>query len=68
MTRREAQRLALLVAWDELSRSLDTSDEWVRHPETDDELSMEEVKKIKAEARKIVADLEKKANALSKTP
>jgi len=31
MTRREARRLALLVVLQELSASLDTSDEWARH-------------------------------------
>jgi hypothetical protein len=61
MTRREARRLALLVVLQELSASLDTSDEWVRHPETDDELTPDEVKKVKSEARKIVDELEARA-------
>ncbi len=68
MTRREARRLALLVAWDELVRSLDVSDEWSRHPETDVELTMAEVKMVKEEGRKITEVLSRKADALSNPP
>ena len=68
MTRREARRLALLIAWDDLSRSLDTSDEWVRHPETDEEFTAAEVKMVKEEGRKIAEVLSRKADALSDPP
>ena len=68
MTRREARRLALLIAWDELVRSLDVSDEWDRHPETDVEFTVAEVKMVKEEGRKIAGVLSRKADALSGTP
>ena len=68
MTRREARRLALLIAWDDLSCSLNTSDEWYRHPETDEPLAPNDVKKVKEEARKIAKVLSRKADALSGTP
>jgi hypothetical protein len=68
MTRREARRLALLIAWDDLCRSLDTSDEWVRHPETDEEFTVAEVKMVKEEGRKITEVLSRKADALSDPP
>jgi hypothetical protein len=64
VTRREAHRLALLVIVDDLSLSLDISDEWTRHPETDVELTLDEVKKVKSEARKIVDELTDRANDL----
>lgn len=68
MTRREARRLALLIAWDDLIRSLDVLDEWCRHPETDEELTTDDVKKVKSEARKIAEVLSRKADALSERP
>ena len=68
MTRREARRLVLLIVWDDLIRSLDVSDEWLRHPETDEELTTDDVKKVKSEARKIAEVLSRKADALSDTP
>ena len=68
MTRREARRLALLIAWDDLIRSLDVSDEWCRHPETDVEFTVAEVKMVKEEGRKIAGVLSRKADALSGTP
>ncbi len=68
MTRREARRLVLLIVWDDLIRSLDVSDEWLRHPETDEELTTDDVKKVKSEARKIAEVLSRKADALSGTP
>lgn len=43
MTQREARRLALLVIWQEISGSLDTSDEWLRDPETDRAFAQDEV-------------------------
>jgi UDP-N-acetylmuramate-alanine ligase len=63
MRKREARRLALLIAWDELSRSLDVSDEWAHHPETDVPFTVEEMKKVKQEAEKIVEVLERRASS-----
>lgn len=68
MTRREARRLVLLIVWDDLIRSLDVSDEWCRHPETNEPLDPNDVKKVKEEARKIAGVLSQKADALSDTP
>ena len=68
MTRREARRLVLLIVWDDLIRSLDVSDEWCRHPETNEPLNPNDVKKVKEEARKIAEVLSRKADALSDTP
>lgn len=68
MTRREARRLVLLIVWDDLIRSLDVSDEWCRHPETNEPLDPNDVKKVKEEARKIAGVLSRKADALSGTP
>jgi hypothetical protein len=61
---REAKRLAILIAWDDLVRSLDTSDEWVRHPETDRLLTLDEVRKVKDQARQIANGLEARAARL----
>lgn len=68
MTRREARRLALLIVWDDTVRSLDVSDEWYRHPETNEELSKEDVGRIKAEGRRIVDTLSKQADRLGDLP
>ena len=60
MTKREARRLALLVACDELTRSLDVSDEWFRHPETDAVFTKGEAKLVMQEAKAIVEAMEKR--------
>ena len=49
----------------DLAETLDTSDEWGLHPETNDRLSFEDLQKVKAEAQKIVDVLSRKADALS---
>lgn len=66
MTKREARRLALLIAWDELVRSLDVSDEWVRHPETDVVFTVKEMKQVKQEAKVIVDALDRRAKVAEK--
>ena len=58
----------LLIVWDDLIRSLDISDEWCRHPETNEPLDPNDVKKVKEEARKIAEVLSRKADALSEGP
>lgn len=65
MSRREARRLALLVVLNDLIGALDTSDEWLRHPETDEELTPDDVRKVKTEGRKIVDTLEARAERLA---
>lgn len=66
MTKREARRLALLIAWDELVRSLDVSDEWVRHTETDVVFTVKEMKQVKQEAKVIVDALDRRAKVAEK--
>lgn len=58
MTRREARRLALILICDELGRSLDVSDEWVFHPESDVRLTKDESALVRAEANAILRSLE----------
>jgi len=58
MTRREAKRIALLIVWDEIGRSLDVSSEWERHPESDKLFTKEEVEKVKREAKAFLDSLE----------
>ena len=53
MTKREARHIALLVIHHEVEVSIDNSDEWFRHPETDVLLARGDVVKIKEEARRI---------------
>jgi len=67
MTRREARRLALLIAWDELGRGLDTSDEWASHPETGEPFTVAECTKVKAEGRRVVDSLDALAARLERS-
>ena len=64
MNAREARRLALLIIWDETARGLDTSDEWVSHPETGEPFTREECLKVKSEGQKFVDALEVRAGRL----
>jgi hypothetical protein len=57
MTKREARRLALLIIDSEIRGSIDVSDEWRRHPETDAELSLVDARKVMAEAHRFLASL-----------
>lgn len=68
MNRREAHRLALVLIADELGRSLATSDEWVRHPETDEPLTTDEVGKMKREARSYLEALETRLARIRPAP
>ena len=63
MTQREARRLALLIVADEVGRSLDVSEEWERHPETDAEFSRDDGVKVRSQARRIVARLARAAES-----
>jgi hypothetical protein len=60
VTRREAKHLALVVIADELTRTLDVSDEWDRHPETDEKLTLGETLKVRREAQLILDSLERR--------
>jgi len=62
---REAKRLATVIVCDDLTRSLDVSDEWARHPETDAELTTEESTKVRAQGRKLADELEARIDRLS---
>ena len=64
MTKREARRIALLVIADEVGGSLEVSDEWARHPETDRLLEPDERTKVVTEARQFLAALETRIAAL----
>lgn len=68
MIRKEARRLALLIAWDDLGRSLDVSDEWSRHPESDREFTVEETAQIKREAKVFLDALETRIARFSPPP
>jgi hypothetical protein len=56
----EAKRLAFLIILHEVGASLDTSDEWLRHPETDEQFTREEVVKVKAKAQYFLGQLERR--------
>ena len=58
MTQTEARRLALLIVADEVDRSLDVSDEWTLHPETNAAFNREDCVKVKAQARRFLKRLE----------
>lgn len=60
MTRREARHLALIVIVDEITRALDVSDEWERHPESDEKLALGDALKIRREAQGILDNLERR--------
>lgn len=64
MTAREARRVALLILLDEGSRSLDVSDEWERHPETDQLLSRDDGVRVRSQARAFLRSLERRAARL----
>lgn len=51
MTKREARRLAMITIWNEIEGSLEASDEWARHPETDEPFTREERSKVEAAGR-----------------
>lgn len=68
MTKREVRRIALLIAWDDLSRSLDTSDEWTRHPETDIAFTVQETEQIKREAKVFLDALEVRIARFNQRP
>lgn len=44
---REDRRFALLTIAGEVERMIDTSEEWDRHPETHEKLSMAQIKRMK---------------------
>lgn len=60
MNKQRARRLALLVICNEITGMIDTSDEWTRHPETDELFTFEETKSIKREAQVFVGTLERR--------
>jgi hypothetical protein len=60
MRAREAKRLALLVILHDVGASLDISDEWLRHPETDEPFSRDERAKVKAQAGMFLKTLERR--------
>jgi hypothetical protein len=56
----EAKRLALLTILHDVGASLDTSDEWLRHPETDAVYTREERLKVRAKATDFLGELERR--------
>lgn len=56
----EAKRCAILIILHEVGASLDTSDEWLRHPETDQPFNREEVMKVKAKVVEFLGTLERR--------
>lgn len=64
MTRKEARRLALLTVLTEIQISLDVSDEWCRHPETDAEFTRREALQVRTEAQRFVDALERRVGKL----
>ena len=60
MRQREARRLALLIIATDIDMSLDVSDEWARHPETDAKLDPDDCVKVKEQARRFLAQLERR--------
>jgi hypothetical protein len=67
MTKREAGRLALLVVANELRGSLDVSDEWVSHPETNETLSRDERAMIRTEGERFLSALEERIARMRRT-
>ena len=58
----EARRLALLIILDEALRSLDVSDEWERHPETDVAFTRADKLKVRTEAELFLRQLNKRVS------
>jgi hypothetical protein len=58
VTQTEARRLALLIIVDETGRSLDVSDEWTLHPETNAPFNRDDYVKVTAQARRFLKRLE----------
>lgn len=56
----EAKRLALLTILHDVGASLDMSDEWLRHPETDAVYTREERLKVRAKAQEFLGILERR--------
>lgn len=56
----EAKRLALLTILHDVGASLDMSDEWLRHPETDAVYTREERMKVRAKAQEFLGILERR--------
>lgn len=54
----EVKRLALLIIFHDVEASLDISDEWLRHPETDEPFTREELEKVRAQGREFCKWLE----------
>ena len=65
MNKRQARRLAMLTIANDLRGSLDVSDEWERHPETDTLFTRADYDKVREEAARFLTSLEARIARMS---